>query len=163
MADADERPLPIERPAARVIVLDEEDRVLLLHGHDPDRPEAGSWWFTPGGGVDPGETPEQAARRELFEETGIELAELGPVVHERSFELDFQGARYLQHEVFFAVRIANQPPAPVRWTEVERRVLLGAHWRSLDELRGVHELRGGAEPHYPDNLVELIDERSARR
>src|SRR5690606_42109346 len=57
---------------------------------DVDQPHR-SWWFTVGGGIDPGETPHQAAVRELFEETGLRLdpAELvGPVIV-RSAVFDF--------------------------------------------------------------------------
>lgn len=58
---------PIRRPAGRVLLVDERDRVLLLHGWDPGR-ERVQYWFTVGGGVDPGETVRQAAARELYEE-----------------------------------------------------------------------------------------------
>lgn len=142
-----------ERPAARVLVLDQHGRVLLLHGRDADRPGSSAWWFTPGGGVDEGETPREAAARELFEETGIraEPDELGPVVHERSFELDFQGAHYLQREVFFSLRVHARPASSTGWTEVERRVLVGAEWLSTGELVA------GGEPFFPENLVELVE------
>ncbi|MCZ9340813.1 NUDIX domain-containing protein, partial [Streptomyces sp. TRM76130] len=52
------------REVARVVLLDPEDRILLLHGHEPGDP-ADDWWFTPGGGVEGDETREEAARREL--------------------------------------------------------------------------------------------------
>ena len=58
-------------------MVDDRARVLLLRGRDPADPSAGRWWFTPGGGVDPGETVEQAARREIAEETGLVAADLG--------------------------------------------------------------------------------------
>ena len=52
------------RRAVRVLLLDEADRVLLVRFHDGER----SWWCTPGGGIEPGESAVEAARRELHEE-----------------------------------------------------------------------------------------------
>ena len=58
------------RRAARVILLDEADRLLLVRGHDTDQPDRG-WWFTVGGGIGVGETSRDAAVREMREETGL--------------------------------------------------------------------------------------------
>ena len=44
----------IKRLAARVLVIDPAGHVLLFRGFDPGRPGDGSWWLTPGGGVDAG-------------------------------------------------------------------------------------------------------------
>jgi len=68
------------RQAARVVVTDSE-RALLLADTDPGLPGT-RWWVTPGGGIDPGESPRQAAVRELAEETGLVVPPdslLGPV------------------------------------------------------------------------------------
>lgn len=67
------------RPAARILLLDEADRVLLFRFDPSDRPP---FWCTPGGAVDPGESYEQAARRELREETWLDL-DCGPQVLQR--------------------------------------------------------------------------------
>src|SRR5699024_11926419 len=60
------------RRAARVVVFDAEGRVLLARGHDADQLDR-TWWFTIGGGIEPGETPRAAAARALAEESGLQL------------------------------------------------------------------------------------------
>lgn len=69
-----------ERLTARVLLFDVQGRILLLKGRLPNRPMHTSSWFTVGGGVEPGETLEAAALREIAEETGFSDVELGPVV-----------------------------------------------------------------------------------
>jgi len=49
------------------LIFDEDQRVLLAHRRDID------WWNLPGGGMEHGETVEEAVRREVREETGIEV------------------------------------------------------------------------------------------
>ncbi len=49
-------------------VIFEQERVLLAHRRDID------WWNLPGGGMEPDETVEEAMRREVREETGLEVA-----------------------------------------------------------------------------------------
>jgi hypothetical protein len=81
--------LPLLRPASRLLVIDSLDRILLFRvAEDQRRPRP--LWITPGGGVHPGESPEDAARRELWEETGIE-AEPGPCVWVRRHVFEFKG------------------------------------------------------------------------
>lgn len=62
------------RVAAYAVVTDDEGRILLAHWNEGRR----AAWTMPGGGLDPGEDPERAARREVKEETGyrVEIGEL---------------------------------------------------------------------------------------
>lgn len=142
---------PIDRRAGRVIVLDGTGAVLLFRGRDVTRPDLPAWWFTPGGGADPGETTEEAARRELYEETGLEHAHpLGDVVHSRRTEFTFEGQAIRQYEEFFAVRVPRFEPRATGWNEIERRSLLGHRWWTVDELAVTTEVV------YPERFAEIV-------
>jgi 8-oxo-dGTP pyrophosphatase MutT (NUDIX family) len=141
-----------ERSAARVLLLDAQDRVLLLHGHDPGDRARGSWWFTPGGGLEPDEDPVAGAARELFEETGLRLgadALVGPV-YEQVVEFPFEGRRYRQAEGFYLARCDAWEVDTSGFTALEERSVDGHRWWSLDELRATSELV------YPACLAELV-------
>lgn len=141
------------RNAARVLLLDEHDRVLLVRGHDVDRPER-SWWFTIGGGIDAGEDPVRAAVRELAEETGLSVTPeelVGPVLT-RSAIFDFEREHVRQDEVFFLARIENAGEVTREgWTAVERSFMDEIRWWSLPDLRDVDiEV-------FPHELAEVLE------
>lgn len=130
------------RRAARVILVDPQDRVLLVRGHDADQPER-SWWFTVGGGIDPGEDSRAAAVREVREETGLVLDParlVGPVLT-RSAVFDFLAERCRQDEDFFLARVDGaldvEGLARDGWTQVERDLLDELRWWALDDLERV--------------------------
>ena len=144
---------PTERRAARVLLVDGEGRVLLQNCCDPADPEAGSWWNTTGGGIDEGETPAQAAARELVEETGlrVEPAELGEVVHRRLTEFSFGGGDYRQSEEYFLLRTDSFSAEPAGFSDLELMAVLDTRWWSREELRST------SERVYPQELPDVLD------
>lgn len=144
---------PIERHAARVLLVDDADRVLLLHGGHPGAPERGTWWFTPGGGREGAETPPQAAVRELDEETGLQVAPdaLGAVVHERTTTFEFAGRHYRQHEHYFLLRVPAHQVDDARAGAVVDPGVLGHRWWPRAALRDT------VETVFPPELAEVLD------
>jgi 8-oxo-dGTP pyrophosphatase MutT (NUDIX family) len=143
--------VPVERRAARVLLVDREGRVLLQNCCDPAGGDLEGWWNTTGGGIDEGETAAQAAARELREETGLQVAEVGPVVHTRLTEFSFGGTDYRQSEQYFLVRTDAFEAAPTAHSDVEMQSVLGLRWWSREELRGT------GERVYPEELADVLD------
>ena len=125
---------PITRNAVRALLVDRHERVLLVLFRDGT---GQTWWATTGGGVDAGETPEQALRRELAEEAGLFEFELGPEIWKREHVFAWQGRIYRQRERYYLVRIDEHEPAPT--IDIAAEHVHDIRWWTLDELEATGE------------------------
>ncbi len=144
-------PLP-ERLTTRVILLDDQDRILLMKGRFPNDRAGPGAWFTVGGGAAPGESILETAARELREETGF-AAELGPVVwYREGIGRDHTGAKLLFRESYVVARCAGGEPSREAWEAHEHDLIDDIRWWTLDELSASEEAV------YPEGLAALLPE-----
>ncbi len=131
------------RPVARVVLLDHQNRILLLRAVDPANGQ--TWWVTPGGGLESSESFEEAAGRELREETGLEPP-IGAWVWTRRHAYEWNGRWCDQYERFFVAITESSELAP----EAEDSYVVEKRWWTLQELQtSLDEFR-------PKRLPELL-------
>ncbi|MFJ7213575.1 NUDIX hydrolase [Amycolatopsis sp. NPDC098790] len=148
---------PALRVGARVLLLNRDDEVLLIHARDPDDP-GHHWWEMPGGGQDPDEKLEDTARREIAEETGLVLDEIGRKLWTRESRFTYRGRDHhrLDH-VYLAHIDHDAPQVALRHSANERAGLIERRWWSAAAVSTCHDKLLPAE--LPDLLQTLLDDR----
>ena len=146
------------RTSARIVLLDEHGKVLLFCGSDPAGDGgAPKWWFTAGGGVEPGESLCEAAARELSEETGLRVSPdvlIGPL-WSRDAVFEFDNSVIRSHELFFVHRTRRFDLSVDGHTPLERRCVHGYRWC---DAAAIADLVAAGEAVYPEQLGELLPE-----
>ena len=121
----------------RLLVVDADTRLLLQHCITPDTQE--EFWCTPGGALHDSETPTEAAKRELFEETGLRLdVVLEEPVWERMHVFTIgDGREFHQRERYYVLRVDAFEPVPGCLSAFERQSIREQRWVRLEELHDV--------------------------
>lgn len=143
---------PLLRAAVRAVVLDPDQRILLVRFEFPD----GVVWATPGGGIEPGESYEEALVRELEEEAGLVGTALGPAIWTREHVFPL-GRWDGQAERYHLVRAPAFEPTPkLSWEQLRSEYVTAIRWWTLDELEASEELF--APRRLPALLRQLLEE-----
>lgn len=129
--------LPV-RLAARVLLVDEAERVLLLRSID--QLDGSVFWYPPGGGIERGEDPADAAVREVWEETGLRDVRLDGEVWRRRHRFTWDSTTYDQREHWFLARVANFDPVPQALSPSEQEEITEFRWWGLVEMDRTEDL-----------------------
>lgn len=147
------------RHTARIILCKPNQQIFLLNTHFDPEVGLGPRWITPGGGIDPGESVQQAALRELYEETGLELnpEQLGEIVWQSEGRWDWGDG--LNHHTYVdsfylvdleLIGLSDFILDDSGWTTDEHRDVIEHRWWDLAELRASGESVG------PPDLVSFL-------
>lgn len=116
----------------KLLLVDEADRVLLIHA--TDRRTGDVFWYPVGGGVEAGESLQEAAVREAHEETGLTALPPGAHVWTRDHTYTFDGRAMEVHEDWLLHRVHHFDPSPVDLSDHESATILGFRWWHAAEL-----------------------------
>ena len=126
---------PVIRPAVRAILMTPDERVLLMRFQFRWRTKI--VWLTPGGGLNPGESAEQALVRELREETGLEISHdaISSELWHRRHCVELGGRAVDQRERYFLVPVETFTPAPTALDAGEEAdSFAGFEWWPIGEI-----------------------------
>ena len=135
------------RRAARILIISPAQRILLFRFDVKGR---APFWVTAGGECEAGESFNQAARRELFEETGI-TADPGPQIARTTPQfITVEGEHVQADERYFLIHAEDENISTAHHTPLEQKVMTQHRWFTFDELTD------WPDAIFPETLAEIL-------
>lgn len=142
----------LTRKSSRAIVLNKQNQIFLFRYTFDFFAEQESIWITPGGGLDDGESFEEALKRELFEELGIELTEPASFVFYRNPRYELKNGETVQSEErFYLVCLDETEFSYTNWTESENKRMTAGKWWSAEEIKAT------GEKFFSEDILEILE------
>jgi 8-oxo-dGTP pyrophosphatase MutT (NUDIX family) len=139
-------PSPI-RNSVKIILINDKDELLLMCADDPKTTSAkgeyhGKFWFLVGGEIENGETIQEAAIRELHEETGITKneVEFGPIVWFGEFDLVLNGILTHLKQTFIVARTKKKKVFLTKLNKWEKKAVKKLAWFSFEKIKNSDEI-----------------------
>jgi 8-oxo-dGTP pyrophosphatase MutT (NUDIX family) len=133
------------------MVFDLAGRVLLIRCAVMRGDGEFVFWLTPGGEIEAGETPLEAARRELAEELGLRVEVVGPV-YEEATQFEHHGEMRDNHDFVFVARCGVEAPVLRGVTADEIAIMKESRWWGADEVEA------SLERIFPGDLAARMQE-----
>lgn len=124
------------KKSSRAIVINKKSEIFLFKYKFDYLAGESVIWITPGGSLEKGETFDDALRREVFEELGVELKqEYRQIYYRNPIYTLKNGEKILSEEKFFLVYLDEEEFLYCNWTESEKSRMLAGKWWSIEEIR----------------------------
>ena len=123
------------RKSARAIVINCKNQIFLFQYMFDYLEDSKAIWITPGGSLEEGESFEDALKREVYEELGVQLTKESPEVYYRNPIYTLKSGEKVQSvEKFFLVVLEEDSFSFNHWTESEKKRMLAGKWWSMEEI-----------------------------
>ena len=121
----------------KLLLVDPDGHVLLVRGRDTVT--GATHWYPVGGGIEHGESLDEAAAREAREETGVQGLPAGRPVWTRDVRYEYSGRAYDVHETWLHHDVARFDPVPAGLSDFEIETIIGFRWWTAADLRATQD------------------------
>jgi len=123
-----------KRQASRVLLFNPQGDILLVRFVIPQADgDDFVFWCAPGGEIEEGETPAEAAHREIVEELGLDLVLEGPLWTDQN-KFVHQGELCDNTDFYFRAKCDRDAPKLIGFTEAELKIMKEIRWWTAEEV-----------------------------